>query len=325
MPETPLPGQERFVAPIDETPLQETGVAIDDSQPPENQWKEAWKLLRRNWIFWISAAILSVVALMVVWPSLFTDLDPTRADLSRSLEGPSSGHIAGFNRQGYDVFARTVHGARASVLVGFLCTLVVVVIGVITGALAGFYGGFVDTIFSRLADVFFAIPLLLGAIVGLSVVNNLFPDRGFWAAIIAVVIALGAFAWPQITRITRGAGLEVKNLEFIDAAKAIGVTRRRNLIRHVVPNSLAPVIVTSTVSLGIFIVAEATLSFLGIGLPFGIVSWGNDIAAAQVQVRSGNRMGVMYWPAGALALTALGFILLGDAVSDALDPKRRSR
>ena len=84
-------------------------------------------------------------------------------------------------------------------------------------------------------------------------------------------------------------------------------------------------IVTSTVSLGIFIVAEATLSLLGIGLPFGIVSWGNDIAAAQVQVRSGNRMGVMYWPAGALALTALGFILLGDAVSDALDPKRRSR
>lgn len=324
MPENPLPGQERFLAPIDETPLQETGT-VDTSTPPEGQWKETWKLLRRNWMFWVSAAIIAVVAVVVIAPGLFTDLDPRRADLSRSLDPRSPGHLAGFDRQGYDVFARTVYGARASVLVGFLCTALVVVIGLLTGAVAGFYGGFVDTVISRLADVFFAIPLLLGALVGLSVVNNVFPDRGYWAAIAAVVIALAAFAWPQMTRIARGAVLEVKNLEFIDAARAIGATPRRNLLRHVIPNSLSPVIVTATVSLGIFIVAEATLSFLGIGLPPTMVSWGNDISAAQNQVRSGQRMGVMFWPAGALAFTALGFILLGDAVSDALDPKRRSR
>jgi len=132
------------------------------------------------------------------------------------------------------------------------------------------------------------------------------------------------FGWPQVTRIARGQVLQVKNLEFIDAARAIGATRRSNLIRHVIPNSLAPVIVTATVSLGILIVAEATLSFLGIGLPFGVVSWGNDISAAQVQVPSGHRLGVLFWPAGALAFTALGFILLGDAVSDALNPRRRN-
>ncbi|MGJ9414155.1 ABC transporter permease [Aeromicrobium sp. CF4.19] len=323
MSETVLPGQERFVAPLDETPLHETGT-VDTSRPPESQWKEAWKQLRRNWIFWVSAVILAVVAFMVIAPGLITDIDPTRADLSRSLEGPSDGHVAGFNKQGYDVFSRTVYGARASVLVGFLCTLVVIVVGLVSGAVAGFYGGFTDTVISRLADIFFAIPLLLGALVGLSVINNLFPDRGYWAAIGAVVVALGAFGWPQMTRIARGAVLEVKNLEFIDAARAIGATPRRNLMRHVVPNSLAPVIVTGTISLGIYIVAEATLSFLGIGLPFGVVSWGNDISAAQIQVRSGQRMGVMFWPAGALAFTALGFILLGDAVSDALNPKRRS-
>lgn len=323
MPELALPGQERYVAPIEETPLQETGT-LDTSSPPESQWKEAWKELRRNWLFWVSAVMIALVAIVVIAPGLFTDLDPNKAVLGNSLDGPSDGHIAGFDKQGYDVFARTVYGARASVLVGVLSTILITVVGLLTGAVAGFYGGWIDSLISRIADVFFAIPLLLGAIVGLSIVNNIWPNRGEFGAILAVVIALGAFAWPQVTRIARGAVLQIKHQEFIDAARAIGSTRRSNLVRHVIPNSLAPVIVTATVSLGILIVSEATLSFLGIGLPYGVVSWGNDISAAQNQIRSGERIGVMFWPAGALAFTALGFILLGDAVSDALNPKRRS-
>ena len=323
MPETRA-GQQRYVAPLEETPLHDVG-ALDTTAPPESQWKEAWKSLRRNWMFWVSVAILVLIALMVVFPTLFTDVDPTRAELSRSLDGPSEGHIAGFDKQGYDVFARTVHGARASVTVGVLCTLIVAVVGMAAGALAGFYGGWVDAIISRISDIFYAIPLLLAALVMLSVIRNLFPDRGFWAGVLSVVGALALFGWPQICRITRGAVLETKNLEFVDAARAIGATPRRNLVRHVLPNSLAPVIVVSTVSLGIFIVAEATLSFLGIGLPFGVVSWGNDISAAQNQVRSGQRLGVMFWPAGALMLTVFSFILLGDAVRDALDPKAKKR
>lgn len=319
-----LPGQERFVAAVEQTPLVETG-AFEESGSPESQWKEAWKRLRVNWIFWVSAVILFVVALVVAFPGLFTSLDPTYAQLSRSLEGPSSGHIAGFDKQGYDVFARTIHGARASVAVGVCCALIVSIGGLVTGAIAGFYGGWVDALISRLSDVVFAIPLLLGAIVGLSVLNNLWPDRGFVGGVAAVVIALAAFGWPQVTRIARSAVLEVKNLEFVDAAQAIGKSRRANLWGHVVPNSLAPVIVLGTISLGVFIVAEATLSFLGIGLPPGVVSWGNDISAATTQIRSAERLGVMFWPASALALTSLGFILLGDAVSDALDSKSRNR
>lgn len=319
----PLPGQERWLAPLEETPLVETG-AFDESQPPESQWLEAWKRLRRNWIFWLSSVILAGVFIVMLFPQIFTDIDPTYAQLSKSLDGPSKGHIAGFDKQGYDVFARTIYGARASVLVGTLATLVVAVPGVILGAMAGFYGGWLDAIVSRVADIFFAIPLLLGALVGISVINNMWPDRGYWASVLTVVFALAAFGWPQMLRISRGAVLEIKNLEFVDAARAIGKTRRANLWTHVVPNSLAPVIVLATVSLGVYIVAEATLSFLGLGLPPGVVSWGNDLAAAQVQVRSGIRLGVMFWPASALALTSLGFILLGDAVSDALDPKSRS-
>lgn len=322
MPEIFRPGQERFVAPIDETPLVETGT-VDISAPPESQWKEAWKYLRKNPLFWVSSFLLAVLSIVIIAPGLFTSVDPNRCVLAESFGSGRAGHPLGFNRQGCDVFARTLYGARASVFVGLMCAIITTAVGMLTGVLAGFYGGIVDTLLSRLADIFFAIPLILGAIVGLSVINNMFPNRGFWGGSAAVIFALSAFGWPQVTRIARGAVMSIKNLEFIDAARAIGATRRSNLIRHVVPNSMAPIIVTATISLGIFIVSEATLSFLGLGLPFGVVSWGNDISAGQNQIRSGQNIGVVFWPASALALTSLSFILLGDAVRDAFDPKAR--
>lgn len=324
--DTPLPGQERFVAPVEETPLQ----AIDDvdtSSPPTSLWADAWRSLRRNPLFVVSTLLIIFIVVVVAFPGLFTSQSPTKCLLAEHSLGPAqAGHPFGFNQQGCDVFARVIHGARASVAVGVLCTLIVVIIGGITGALAGFYGGLVDSIISRVTDIFFAIPLILAAIVVLQIVKNLRGDEdNFFLAILPVVLGLAAFGWPQITRIMRGAVLTVKNMEYVDAATAVGATRRRNLIRHVVPNALAPVIVVATVSLGIFIVAEATLSFLGLGLPPGVVSWGNDIAEAQALIRAGRNLGVLFYPAGALLLTVLSFILLGDAVRDALDPKARKQ
>ncbi|MCW2829456.1 MAG: peptide transporter permease, partial [Aeromicrobium sp.] len=138
-----------------------------------------------------------------------------------------------------------------------------------------------------------------------------------------VVMALALFAWPQITRQMRGAVLEVKNLEFVEAATAIGASRLTNLRRHIVPNALSPVIVSATIMLGVFIVSESALSFLGLGLPQTIVSWGNDLSDAQNLVRSGQHLVVMWVPATALAVTVLGFVLLGEAVREALDPKAK--
>lgn len=318
------PGQERFVAPVDETPLRDID-AVDVDAVPENQWKEAWKRLRTAPLFWISVAILLVIGLMIFFPTLFTDQDPKAGNLSNSFEPAREGHPFGFTRQGYDVWARTVYGARASVAVGLLTTILTAVLGMITGAIAGFYGGMLDTLLSRLSDIFFSIPLLLAAIVVISVLNNTFPDRGFWSSVVVVVLALALFAWPQITRQMRGAVLETKNLEFVDAATAIGASKMKNLWRHIVPNALAPVIVASTISLGVFIVAETSLSFLGLGLPQNVASWGNDLSDAQNQVRSGQHLNVMYVPAVALAMTVLGFILLGEAVREALDPKARKK
>ncbi len=318
------PGQERFVAPVDETPLREID-AVDVDAVPENQWKEAWKRLRTSVLFWLSVVILGVIAAMIFFPTLFTDASPSTAHLSKSFEAPSGGHPFGYNQQGYDVWARTVYGARASVAVGFFTTIVTTLLGVVTGAVAGYYGKLADTLISRLSDIFFSIPLLLASIVTVSVLNNRWPDRGFWLSVLVVVLALSLFAWPQITRQMRGAVLETKNLEFVDAATAIGASRMKNLWRHIVPNALAPVIVTATISLGVFIVAETSLSFLGLGLPQGVASWGNDLSAAQSQVRSGQYLRVMYVPAAALAMTVLGFILLGEAVREALDPKARKK
>ncbi|NRQ50136.1 ABC transporter permease [Aeromicrobium stalagmiti] len=319
------PGQERFVAPLDETPLRAID-AVDVDAVPESQWREAWKRLRRSPLFWLSSVIILVLAVMVAFPGLFTDVDPyarNANNLSNQFAPPSEGHPFGYNFQGGDIWARTVYGARASVAVGVLATIATVLLGMISGAVAGFYGGITDTLVSRLSDIFFSIPLLLACIVVISVINNIFPNRGFWGSVSVVVLALAVFAWPQITRQMRGAVLEVKNLEFVDAATAIGASKLTNLRRHIVPNALSPVIVSATIMLGVFIVSESALSFLGLGLPQNIVSWGNDLSDAQTLVRSGQHLVVMWVPATALAVTVLGFVLLGEAVREALDPKAR--
>src|SRR5690606_3088464 len=192
-------GQERFVAPVDETPLRAID-AIDVDAVPENQWKEAWKRLRTSPVFWLASLILLVVAVMIAFPTLFTDADPSQGSLSNSFEPAREGHPFGLTSQGYDVWARTVYGARASVSVGVITAILTSILGMITGAIAGFYGGFVDTLMSRFSDIFFSIPLLLACIVVISVLNNTFPERGYWGSVMVVVAALALFAWPQITR-----------------------------------------------------------------------------------------------------------------------------
>jgi len=315
MPELPRPLQAHFFADLDQGSLE--GVdRVDESGAPASLWSDAWHSLRRRPLFWASAALIVLVLVVATVPSLFTSLDPRFCELKYSLDRPSGGHLFGYDRQGCDIFARTIYGARASVTVGVLTTIAVTVIGSIVGAFAGFYGGWFDSLLSRLTDIFFAIPLVLAAIV----VMQMFRDN---RTVVTVVLVLGIFGWPQIARITRGEVMSVKNADFITAAKALGSSRLATLARHVMPNSAAPIIVTATVSLGIFIVAEATLSFLGIGLPPTITSWGADISKAQTSLRS--QPSVLFYPSGALALTVLSFIMMGDVVRDALDPKARKR
>ncbi|QDZ42317.1 ABC transporter permease [Corynebacterium sp. sy039] len=310
-----LPGQERFVADTDETGLGAVDAVVDDSAP-RSMWAEAWRYLRRRPLFWISAILIFIAIVMALFPQVFSRTDPTFCELANSLDAPRSGHPFGFDRQGCDIYARTIYGARASVLVGILTTVAVVCIGTIIGALAGFFGGVIDSVLSRIVDIFYAVPLVLAAIV----VMQMFKEH---RTIITVVVVLALFGWTSIARITRGAVMSVKNEEFVTAAKAVGASPLRRLCSHILPNAAAPIIVYATVALGTFIVAEATLSFLGIGLPPTIVSWGADISKAQSSLRSQPM--VLFYPAVALGLTVLSFIMMGDVVRDALDPKSRKK
>lgn len=307
------PGQERFVAETDETGLGAVD-AVEDESAPSSMWGEAWKQLRRRPVFWVSALLIVGALVLAIAPGLITSTDPRYCTLANNYGPPTAGHPFGFDRQGCDIFARTVYGARASVSVGVLTTLLVVLVGSAMGALAGFFGGIFDSLLSRVTDIFFAIPFVLAAIVVMQMFKN---DR----SIVTVVLVLALFGWPQIARITRGSVMSTRTEDFVTASRALGSGRFAMLMRHVMPNAAAPIIVTATVQLGTFIVSEATLSFLGIGLPTTIVSWGADIASAQTALRSAPD--VLLYPAGALALTVLGFIMMGDVVRDALDPKAR--
>lgn len=309
------PGQEHFFAQLDNTELDEIDT-LDEGAPATSLWADAWRSLRRRPLFWISSALILFILTVAAFPSLFTSVDPGFCELKNSLADPRPGHVFGFDRQGCDIYSRVIYGARPSVMVGVLTTILVVIIGSIVGAIAGYLGGWVDALFSRITDVFFAIPLVLAAIVIMQVFQK---NRG----VLTVVAVLAIFGWPQIARITRGSVMSVKNFDFVTAAEALGVSRIRTLVRHIMPNSAAPIIVTATVSLGVFIVAEATLSFLGIGLPPSVISWGGDIAQAQTSLRAQPM--VLFYPAGGLALTVLSFIVMGDVVRDALDPKARTR
>ena len=291
------------------------GASADSARVdrPRSLWSDAWHDLRRNPMFLISAALILLLIVIAVFPGLFTSTDPKFCDLSHYNGGRAPGHPFGFDRQGCDIYSRVIHGARASVSVGILVTSGVVLIGGVIGALAAFYGGWLDAVLSRFTDVFLAIPLLLGAIVFLQA----FPFRNIWTVVAAIVL----LGWPSVARIMRGAVFSVKESDFVTAARALGASDMRILSRHILPNAIAPVIVVATISLGLFIVLEATLSYLGIGLPNSTVSWGGDIDAAQSSLRSAPH--VLFFPSAALSITVLAFMLLGDAVRDALDPKLR--
>ena len=304
-----------FVAPLDETPISAVdSVSVDEK--PSNLWIDAWRDMRKRPMFYISGVLILLVALVAMFPGWFTNVSPdSNCLLANSNAGPTAGHPLGFTRQGCDVYSRIIHGTSTSLSVGIIVTIMTAVLGIFFGAFAGFYGGRVDSLLSRAGDIFFSIPYILAAVVIMSVFSK---NRD----VFVISMAIGIFAWPSTARVLRAEILRVKNADFVMASTAIGVTRLRILWRHVIPNSIAPVIAVTTISLAAAIVAEATLSFLGVGLPPTFMSWGNDISQAQGDLRTAPQ--TLIWPSLALSITVLAFIMMGEVIRDALDPKARA-
>lgn len=285
-------------------------------------WSDAWDEMRRNPLFWVCVVLIVVVAAMAAAPQLFTQADPGYCNLSMARQGPSAEHPFGLDIQGCDVYARTIHGARASVLVGILATLVAAVVGGAIGTISAYFGGWLDAVLSGIGGVFLAIPILLGGIVILYSIPT--PDKQpLILQVLKVVMAITVLGWPSLARIMRSSVLQVKPNEYVLAARALGASPLRVIVSHILPNSLAAIIVVATINLGQYIALEATLSFLGIGLRPPAYSWGQAISEASGLGYIVNTPHMLLFPSLFLSLTVLSFIMLGEVVRDALDPKLR--
>ena len=301
------------------TGLASPSVDVTDSKQ-NSLWSDAWGELKRNPLFWVGSLLGVVFLLMAIFPSVFArGADPRQCSLSNTATGatgkPSVEHWFGYDQQGCDYLANVVYGARNSLIIGLLAVVVILVLGVLVGALAGFYGGVIDSLLSRATDIFYALPLILGALV---VLRSGILGRG----VVAVAIALAAFGWMTAMRLVRSQVIAVKSSDYVAAARAMGASNSRILIRHILPNAVAPVLVYTTITIGVLIAAEATLTFLGVGLQRPAISWGLQISTGQSLLRTAPHL--VLFPSIVLTLTVMAFIMMGDALRDALDPRQRA-
>ncbi|GAA4235751.1 ABC-type dipeptide/oligopeptide/nickel transport system permease subunit [Streptosporangium album] len=284
------------------------------SARPGSLWHDAWLELRHRVIFWVSMVILVVALAMALLPGLFAGLGPNEGcNLRMSKKGPGDGAAFGYDLQGCEYWSQIVHGTRASVMIGIAVTVFALLISVVLGLLAGYYGGWLDAVVSRLTDVFFGIPFVLGA----TVILVAFPDHGVWAMTL-VLVMLG---WTTMTRLMRAQVIAVRDMDFVAAARMLGAGDLRIMFKHILPNAIAPVFVVAMLNVGNVIGGEATLDYLGVGLQYPEVSWGRQLNDAQTYFAEYPHL--LVFPAFFLTATVLSFLLLGDVVRDALDPKLR--
>jgi ABC-type dipeptide/oligopeptide/nickel transport system permease subunit len=278
-------------------------------------WADGWRELRSKPLFWVSVVAVLIVSSMAVFPGLWASGDPLDScRLENGRQGPSLEHPFGFTFLGCDMWGSVVYGTSKSLAVALLATVLTTAFGMLIGTLAGFFPGFTDTVLSRFTDIFFGLPFLLGAVVFLAIV----PDRNVFT--ISMVIAI--LGWTTIARIMRGSVLTTKNRDFVEAARALGATNGKIIRRHILPNSIAPIIVLSTINLGVYVGLEATLTFLGVGFQRPDTTWGLLIAEGQPYALQGYPH-LLLIPCAFLVVTVLAFILLGDMLRDALDPRGR--
>lgn len=274
-------------------------------------WGDVWRKLRRDLRFRIAAVMIVIFVGMAVAPSLFFTQDPHACDLALSAQPPSREHWFGTDILGCDYYTRVVYGARTSLEVGFIVSGLTILISVVLGGSAGYYGGKTDTLISRFADIWFSVPTLLGAILLLTL------SGGGGPVLISLVIVL--FGWPDMTRLVRSTVISGKERGYVRAAKTIGTPNRRILRRHVLPNGIAPVLVYAAYVVGFSVGAEAGLTFLGVGLRLPSISWGLQITIAATRFPSAAYL--IFFPSLFLCLLIGAFIMLGESIRDALDPK----
>jgi len=280
-------------------------------------WGDVRYELVRSPVFWISSVLVLIALLMAFFPQLFASTSPNAAgacDLNDARVKPTWDKPFGYTAAGCDMWASLVWGTGKSVIVAILATAGTVILGVGLGTASGWFGGFTDSIIGRITDIFFGLPFILGALVFLAI----FPTRNIWTISLVLVI----FGWTSLTRVMRGSVIATKQRDFVDAARALGATDLFIIRKHILANSIAPVIVLATIGLGAYISVEATLTFLGVGYQRPTVSWGLLVNEGQNLALAGF-WHLLIYPCAFIVVTVLAFILLGDVLRDALDPRSR--
>jgi oligopeptide transport system permease protein len=305
------------------------GRAAQRKPASASLWRDAWGRLRKNRLAILGLVLVFLLLfagifgpLIAPWPYQVQDLQAVFAGGGGPLPPGSPNHVLGTDQLGRDLLSRLLDGARISVSVAFVVQLVILLIGVPIGALAGWFGGRLDNALMRFTDVIYAFPDLLFIIL-LSVA---FRETFFGQALdglLLVFVAIGITSWVTVARLVRGQMLSLKETEFVEAARAIGVTDRRIVTRHLLPNGIGPVIVAVTLGIPGAILAEATLAYIGVGVQPPRASWGSLIAEGQKFIRSEPHL--VLFPAIFIALALIGFTFLGDGLRDALDPKLKGK
>lgn len=295
---------------------------VPASRPQVGPWQEVWRRYRKHKLAVVSGVILLTLILGVLLGPLVWTLPIDEIDFSARLQGPSWDHPLGTDDLGQDLLARILYGGRISLAVGFAAMLVAVVVGVVVGALAGMSGPRGDAALMWVTDLFLALPqlpllLLIIYLFRDSLKEVVGPEVGVFILIVAVI---GGFRWMPVARLVRAQFLSLREKEFVEAARALGASRTRLVVRHILPNALGPVIVAATIDVAAAILAESTLSFLGLGFPPDIPTWGRLLFDAKDHLDFSPHWAL--FPGLAIFLTVLSINYVGDGLRDALDPRR---
>ncbi len=280
--------------------------------PRSSLYKDAFKRLRRNKMAIFGLIIVTALIIIAVFAPLIAPYDPNIRIKEDSSLGPGRTHLFGTDLLGRDIFSRVIYGSRISIAVGIAAVGISLVIGLFFGTLAGYFGHWPDTVIMRVADIFFAFPFILGAIAIMTILGS---------GIVNVFMAIGILGWAYFARIFRGSILSIKNKAYVEAARALGASNFRIITRHIFPNAMAPIIVYATMNIGTAIIVEAAMSFLGLGIKPPTASWGKMLSESLDYIYSAPWMTLS--PGLAIVITVLGFVLLGDGLRDAFDPKMK--
>ena len=273
---------------------------------------DVWRRFRKNRLAVVGLAVIVVLVLAALLAPLLSPYPPNAIDTAASRQPPSAAHWFGTDLLGRDLFTRVLYGAQTSLQVGIIAVLIATSIGVTAGAVAGYFGGKVDTLIMRVTDVFLAFPYLLLAIAVIVAVGR---GKG------TVIAVIGFLGWMAIARLFRSSVLSVKEAEYVEAARVVGCSDLRIIVRHILPNAIQPVVVYATIFVGTAVLAEAALSFLGAGIVEPTAAWGLMVADGRRFLFTSPHM--LFFPGAAIFVTVMAFVFVGDGLRDALDPRLR--